>query len=490
MLPKHSKKNNNKSKFNPVFLGLINISLISLTSACAHIDAPLPKLSQREVSTNGASSLSGLNPVSWPEEKWWQDFSDPQLNGLIEQATQNSPSLEIANARIAQAEAMSHVVVANEGFQISANGAATFEKQSYNYLFPKDFAPQGFRDYGRATLNLSKDLDFWGRNRATIAAAISNLEALRIEGQITKLNLAYRICVEYSQLEHLYLVEDNLQTARDIKAHLRDLIKQRFDQGIEDRAALERANSSLSNAELNLHLQAEYIGVQKNRISALIGVGPDKAQEIHRPHLVYNQNLGLPANLSLNLLGRRPELVAAKYKVEASQSITEAARLAFYPNVNLSAFIGLYSLNIGKLLEADSLVGNIGPAISLPIFDSGRNNSQLRASQAYQNQSIASYNEALDNALEEVSLVGTQIKSYEPQLAQARQSYSNSQAAYDLALQRYNGGIANYIEVLSAQEAALNAKTIETDIEFKALSLRIALIKALGGGYLEQQTTK
>jgi len=235
--------------------------------------------------------------------------------------------------------------------------------------------------------------------------------------------------------------------------------------------------------------KAELLGVEeriallKNGIAALLGEGPDRGLAITRPTVLLAGGSGLPSNLSLDLIGRRPDIVAAKLRTEAAAKRIDQQKAGFYPSVNLMAFVGGQSLDIGKMTKSGSGIGSAGPAISLPIFNTQGLQAQLRGARAEYDASVSIYNATLSNALREVADAATSRKALDGELTASRAAVTAAVDAYDIVDNRYKGALATYLEVLSAEDALVSAQRALADVETRAVVLDVAMVRALGGGY-------
>lgn len=449
--------------------------------------AQLPSLNESAVpktpSTYQTSQSFASSVCNWPDERWWEGYQDPQLNLLIDDALKDSPDLAAAFARLHRAEAFGQISGASLKPQISANAAATEQKLSYNYLTPRSMTPNGWNDYGKASLDFSWELDFWGKNRAALAAATSQIEASHAELAQAKLILASVIAANYAELAHLFAQQETLSSSIAVRAKTTRLFQERFANGLETKGAISTAQARLAEAEGDLLIINEQIGLQRNRLSALVGAGPDRGLSIKHPVINIQNNLKLPSNLAVDLLGRRPDINAARLQVEAQLSRIDQKKAEFYPNINLSAFIGVQSLGLNMLSDHGSSIGGIGPAISLPLFTAGRLQGELRGAQATYDEVVANYNRTLTQALEEVANAVVSQKALNSQLLKAEEAVSAAQESYRVAHNRYDGGLGNYIDVLYAEDTLLGTKRTLANLQSRILSLDIALKRSLGGGY-------
>jgi NodT family efflux transporter outer membrane factor (OMF) lipoprotein len=449
--------------------------------------APIPRLEAPPAlkQVGQLDSAESFNAASgaWPGEGWWRSYGDPQLDALIDEALRGSPDLDLAQARLHAA--MAQVQGAHGALVPEVTGTAAFteQKQSYNHLIPAQALPRGWNDYGFASVNLSWELDFWGKNRAALAAAVSEQRAAQVEVAQTRLVLSTSVAAAYAGLVHLYTLRDNAAGTLAIREKTVALFRQRHEFGLETLASVRQVEARQSAAQGDLLAIDERIGLQKNAIAALLGAGPDRGLHIARPTAQFPGSQGLPQNLALELLGRRPDIIAARTRTESAARRIDQAKAGFYPSVNLLGFVGVQSLGIDNLTKPGSDIGAIGPAISLPIFNTERLQGQLRGAHADYEASVAVYNATLSEALHEVADAATSRRSLDGELAAARAAVSAATEAHQIVSQRYRGALATYLDVLTAEDELITAQRAEAQLETRALILDVALVRALGGGF-------
>jgi NodT family efflux transporter outer membrane factor (OMF) lipoprotein len=227
----------------------------------------------------------------------------------------------------------------------------------------------------------------------------------------------------------------------------------------------------------------ETIALTRNQIAALLGQGPDRGLAITRPAPNTLADVAIPSALPAELLGRRPDVVAQRWRVEALGKGIDVAKAQFYPNVSLVAFAGLQSIGLSRLVEAGSRTLGVGPAVTLPIFDAGRLRGNLAAVQADYDGAVERYNEALVNGLRDVVDQLTSFRSLDEQAVQQAHAQATAQEAFDLALLRFREGIGNYLDVLVAEQQLLTQQSLDADLRARRLALSINLARALGGGF-------
>ncbi|WP_336980758.1 efflux transporter outer membrane subunit [Altererythrobacter fulvus] len=442
-------------------------------------DLPAPAVPDSLAATRSLAAPAG----AWPSDRWWEGLGDSQLSALIEEGLAGATDLRVAQARFDRAEALVRQARSRmlPTATLAAEGGVT--KQSYNYLFPKEVAPQGWPDYGQASLGLNWELDFWGRNRSALAAALSDAEAAGAEAASARLAVSAGIASAYADMAGLEAERASAERAVAVRALTLDLMSQRKAEGLENQGAVDRAVANLAGAKGDLAALDEALAITCNRIAALMGAGPDRGLAIGRTTPAAHGDFSLPAELPAELIGRRPDIVAARLRAEAAASRIKSARAAFYPNVNLAGLIGFQALGIGDVFKSGSEFGTAGPAISLPIFDGGRLNGQYRAAEADYSAAVAQYDGTLVQALREVADAATSQRSLEERLRLAAQAEQAAEAAWTVANNRYRGGLATYLDVLAAEDALIAARRGVAVLQTRAFALDIALIRALGGGY-------
>jgi NodT family efflux transporter outer membrane factor (OMF) lipoprotein len=249
--------------------------------------AQLPRLDSppalKSVEQLGSSSSFSAPDAAWPGDGWWQTYGDAQLDGLIEEALRGSPDLDLAQARLHAA--MAQVQGAHGRMIPEVTGNALFgeAKQSYDFLTPRQATPQGWNDYGIASLNFSWEIDFWGKNRAALAAAVSEQQAAQVEVAQTRLILSTSVASAYAGLVHLYTLRDNAADTLSIRTKTVALFRQRHDFGLETLASVRQVEARQAAAQGDLLALDERIGLQRNAIAALLGVGPDRGLALSRP---------------------------------------------------------------------------------------------------------------------------------------------------------------------------------------------------------------
>ncbi|MCI4589520.1 efflux transporter outer membrane subunit [Sphingobium sp. BYY-5] len=463
--------------------GTLLSAFLLLLPGCASV----PKLGSAPVvrpptAYAAEQSLAAGDAYAWPDAQWWKGYGDPQLDTLVAEALSNAPDIATAAARVKRADAYVQQAGAARLPTLDASGSAGTAKQSYNNGIPADFVPHGWNGTGKVQAELGFDLDLWGKNKASYAAARSDAEAARLDLAQASLTLSTNVADAYADLARLFAERGVQQMALRIKEETASLTDDRVASGLDTQAELKQARSAVPAARADLAETDEQIALTRNRIAALLGKGPDRGLSISAPATSIPAR-GLPEDASTNLIGRRPDIIAARVRVEAEASRIKVARADFYPSISLSALFGFQSLGLDNLFKSGSSFGSAGPALSLPLFHGGELQGRYRSARATYDEAVASYDQAVTDAYHAVADAVASQRALATRLSESRLSLEDARGAYAIAKQRYEGGLSRFLDVLSAQERALQAQRTVTDLEARAFSLDVALVRALGGGF-------
>jgi NodT family efflux transporter outer membrane factor (OMF) lipoprotein len=456
------------------------LSLMLLTSACASVPHLGPKPIPHAAGDYASSKSLAGNSAEWPGEGWWTRYSDKQLDQLISAGLADSPDLAAAAARFRRAQGLAQAAGAKLLPTIDASASVTESNPSSKLGLP---VWDGFKDIGNAGLSFSFDLDLWGKNRAALRAAKKDADAARYDAQEARLMLTTGIAATYADLTALYAQRDSLQSALDIRMKTLELVKQRVDVGLDNDSALRLAEARIPQTQADLAATDEAIMLNKHALAALMGQGPDRALTIERPAAGTLKAQGLPASASIDLVGRRPDIAAARMRLEAAANRIKEARASFYPNISLSAVAGFASLGLGSLLNAGSSFASVTPAVSLPIFHGGALQGQYRGRRGEYDEAVALYDGQVVQALRETADAVTSQKSLVDRLAQSRSALASYEQALELARIRYKQGLSTYLDVLIAEESVVSARLAVAQLETRAFTLDVQLVRALGGGF-------
>lgn len=467
--------------------GALPLVLVCL-AGCASPGGGASHAVPRAPASLGAALSQGLAP--WPQDHWWSAYGDPQLDSLVAEALQDNPSLKVAQARVAKARALADSTGALRFPGISANLDVTRQRYTENGLIPPPLAGSTSNS-GQLTLDFAYDLDFWGRNRQLFSAALSQGRAEAAEEQGMRLVLAAAVVQGYVRLDRLHTLREVARDQDTQSQRMLELEQRLQAAGLATEGDVAGAASAAAAARQEIQALEEQIVLQGHQLAALAGKGPEFATTLGRPKLhdiaggasAATLADSLPSVLPADLLGRRPDLAAARWRVEAAKGNAAAARASFYPNVNLLAFVGYSSIGLGQLLKSGSGIAGLGPAVSLPLFDGGRLRANLDSANADQDAAIEQYNEILLQAVREVADQATSLHALTGQARESRNALEQSTRARELARIRFQAGLSSELTALTADNAWLQRRRAEADLLERSREARIGLIKALGGGY-------
>lgn len=424
-----------------------------------------------------------ISPANWPVSNWWERYGDPQLNQLVTEALKDNPSLHIAEARMRQATALAGVVDASRSPQVSARLNDTRQRFSENSTVPKPLAGS-WNSFNETGLNFSYEFDFWGKNQAAVTAALDRMHASEVDAKAASLVLTSGLLQTYFRLAQAYEQLDLAELVLKQREDLLSLTRQRVSAGIDSEVELKQAESALPSARQQLATWHEAIAIARNQLAALLGKGPDRGLAFARPGLNHEQAVGLPSTVPADLIGRRPDVLAQRWRVEAAVQDIDVAKAQFYPNISLLGFVGFQSIGLSQFLKAGSQIAGMGPAMSLPIFDGGRLRGNLGARHADYDAAVEQYNQTLVDALHDVVNQLTSIQWLVEQRDQQVLALQTAQIAYELSMQRYRAGLGNYLQVLIPESQVHIQKKLLIDLNVRALQLDANLIRALGGGVI------
>ncbi len=456
-----------------------------LLAGCASTNGLSPEASLNDANALAAEktlATATLSSSAWPRSDWWTAFNDPQLDALIDEALAQSPTLRVAEARTRKALAFADTTKAALYPQVNGDVEISRERTPEHGLTPPPFNGLWGTLY-QLQATFDWELDFWGKNRAAYESALGQARAAEVDADAARLALSVTIAQTYVQLYRAYLQLDVAQATLQEREQIYALTRERNAAGIDSRLELKQAEAALPATHEQIEQLQETIGLARNALAALLGAGPDRGLAIERPVADALRPVALPSAVPADLVGRRPDIVAQRWRVEAAQRDIAGAKAAFYPDVNLVGLIGLQSLGSAGLFSAASRMLGLGPAVSLPIFEGGRLRGNLAGTNAEYDVAVEQYNQLLADALRDIVDQLTSLASVDAQHKEQAQALADAQEAYDLALLRYREGIGNYLQVLSAESPLLAQQSLEADLRARDLEISIALVRALGGGF-------
>lgn len=423
-----------------------------------------------------------VTPANWPRQDWWTALGDPQLGRLIDEALHNNPDLAVADARAREAQAQVGIANADRLPTVNA-GASVSGARIPTTVLPADVDGGHYMNAKYGYAKFDWNIDLWGGRRAAWEAALGQSRAAEIAARAARIELSTNVARAYAQLGYAYNQVDVAQAERVRAGHFRDLTHQRVQAGIDSRLQLEQGDGEVAMAQSAYAQAQRAVASAQSALSVLLGKGPDRGMEIARPTVLQPSAVAVPAHLSADLIGHRADLVAARWRVEAAAQDIKVARTRFLPNLDIGALAGLIATGGTNLFQLPARFYQVGPSLSVPIFEGGRLRANLSARDAQYDLAVAQYNLTLVRAVNEVADDLDGLRSLQTQLHAQQRGREAASEAWKLAQQRYKAGIGSYLEALTVRQQLLEAEQSVAAIKAQQVDLSVQLIAALGGGF-------
>ncbi len=441
-----------------------------------------PKQAHRE-SVLDTRTLGLTAQAAAPSDaSWWTAFDDAQLSALIERALADNPTLAQAAAQLRAAVAQ--VDAAHAGLLPKANFSASALRQHgpENYLFPPPLAGSDFW-IAQIGASLSWDVDFWGRQADALSQARALAQAADLQRENARLLLASALTQAYIDLYRADALADIAEQAEGQRAHILDLTRKRVAAGLDTRLELREAESALPQARVERAQAQSQANLAVHALAMLAGGGAEDYAQIRRPQLDLDAVLPLPQQLPINLLARRPDVLAARLRIDAADAQRRAVKAAFYPDVSLRALAGIASFGLNNLFQASARGYGAGPVVSLPLFDAGKLRAEYQGREAALDDAVAAYNDTVLRAVQRTADQLSRIEALSRERVDQQATLTAAEDGYRIAEERYRAGLAGYLSVLSAETQVLNARQQSVQISADLALARIDLLLELGGSF-------
>lgn len=461
----------------------LSAPLVLMLAACAPEHASVSPI---KAQATAASVNTQLSRTNWPKNEWWKDYNDPQLNSLIAKALNDAPDMQIARQRITLAEAQAKATMAADGPQIDFSADAERQKMSAEGLM----GPFAITDpaagttgpwYTNGTFGLTAgwDLDLWGKNRAQVEARIGKVNAQKAEMEQTRQLLASSVARLYWEWQTQAAVGEVLAEIKHEQENIIGADRELYQHGITSSVEGVETDINASKTEEQLAGVKGKMKAVEARLQALTNTSSMKLTR----HALPTAEAALPATLGYELLARRPDLQEAHWYIEASLNEVDAAKAAFYPDVNLMAFLQQDALHLSDLFRSSAQQMGVTAGLTLPIFDSGRLNANLDIAQAQNNLSVANYNKAVVDAVNQVARTASEVETLTAKNQQQQQVEKDAARVVALAQARFSAGIIAGSRVSEAKIPALKEHIATLTLKGQYVDATLQLTSALGGGY-------
>lgn len=411
---------------------------------------------------------------------WWEIYHDSDLNRLQTEALTNNFSLQAAMARVEQARAAARID-RSEFFPNAQGNPHGSRQRNSDTLASGAFSSGGTFNQFSLPLDLSYEVDLWGRVRRTFEAARAEAHASKADYENVRLALTAELARNYFYLRSTDAEIKLLETTRELRTKALNLVETRFKNG--DTSELDVARAKTELADVNIEL----IGLQKLRaeyehsLAVLTGEAPSRFD--FAPNPLDLQAPQIPGGLPSALLERRPDIAEAERVLAAENARVGIAKAAFFPVVRLTGSMGLETGNIEDLFDWSSRAWSIGPSISLPIFEGGRNFANYSKAKARYEEAVADYRQKILIAFQEVEDGLSGLRILAEQSEAIKQAVTSSGRSAEIAQKRYQTGLESYLEVVDAERIYLQNQQRDVRNRGEQLAISVHLIKALGGSW-------
>ncbi|WP_196239535.1 efflux transporter outer membrane subunit [Dyella monticola] len=414
---------------------------------------------------------------------WWTVYADGSLSGLESRLDAQNPSLAAALARYDQANAYESQLSAGLFPQIGALANPGRARQSNNRPLRGGGQPNEY-DSDTVGIEADFDLDLWGRIRNEVSAGRALAQAAQADLASAKLSLEAQLADNYVRLRGYDIQLGILRDALSAYQHALQLTENRHNGGVASGMDVSRAQTQLYDAQAQITDVLAQRALSEHAIAALVGE-PASSFSI-APEQEQLKVPVTPVGVPSTLLERRPDIASAERKVFAANAGIGVARAAFFPDLSLSGNFGFQDTGMGSLLSVGNRYWALGPLATLDIFDAGLRRAELRQAQATFAEESADYRQTVLTAFREVEDDLALLQQLGVEAKQEDQAYGAAQQTLNIATNRYREGIVNYLEVVTAQTAALSAQRDAQTIRTRRLQASVDLIRALGGGWTRE----
>lgn len=431
----------------------------------------------------------------WPDDRWWEQFENAELNQLMETALRDNPGLKVASARLREAQGLARVEGARLLPFLDADASLTYERISQHGVFAA-LNPEtaGARIlYGMINpLTFRYEFDFWGKYRATLEAALGHAATEEAELAEVRLRLTTGIARAYFRGHALHRQLELVHAIVDLRRRLRILAETRSKLGLDNDLAVKQAIADYEAAVTRQASVHDQLDIQCNLLARLIGKGPDDGRRLFTASSsTIPEQVPVPEHLSIGLLVHRPDLAAALYRAYAAARVVKVAKTQFYPTIDLTAFVGFNALTFTKgadklanfLFSGQSFSYGVAPGLRLPIFEGGRLRGELATRRAEYDAAVELYNDTLLDALREVADSLSAWHATREMLESHHRLVTSLSEDWRLAKVRLLSGLDDDREVLRHRYPVLEQEYALRALESDQLVAVVDLIEALGGGY-------
>lgn len=449
--------------------------------------APVPAAYQQTSPQN--AELVASAPNGWTQARpadaldrnhWWEIYNDPELNMLEERIDVSNQSLKAAASRFTQARALVRETRSQQKPTLGVGGDARRVRESMTQGVPPPASESDFNDFSIG-LSASWEPDLWGRIRTLVSGSIQQAQASAADLENVRLSLHAELAADYLALRSLDNEKQVLADSVEAYDKALKMMEDRYAGGLANRADVEQARTQLEATSAQLADLSENRAHFVDAIAVLTGQLPEGFAIAEGTKTLTPPSI--PTGVPAELLERRPDIAAAERRVALANSQVGLAHAAYYPQVILSGAIGLDARNLGKWFNAPSRYWAVGPSLAETLFDAGRRRAGVAQAAAQYDESVANYRQSVLSAFQQVEDSMASLRILADEAARQQRAVDAARNAEKLSINRYQGGMVTYLEVISTQSTRLQNERVAVGIEQRRMEASIALIRALGGGW-------
>ena len=449
--------------------------------ACAPVP-PRPESVATIASAKGIG-LSKTRSIPWPAADWWRGYRDPQLERLIDDALAGAPGVRLAAARLREADRRAELAAANAGVSLTLNGISSRERNTGNGIIPPPFRGAMMTN-SRLAIDFSMEIDWWGRNRALIESAIGQTLAAQADVAAARVMLASAIVQGYFQVQTDFRRLAVARAAVAVREQLAALDEARIARGLDTALVRRQREGEIASGRLQIEVIQAGLALGLNQLAALTGKAPGAMQPVAEAPIA-DALFASAGEVPVDLVGRRADIAASRWRVESAARLEEAAVAQFYPNLSLSAFAGFSAIGLVNVIRGSSGIYGVAPALHLPLFDSGRLAANLGVQRAQIDTAVEQYNQTLVDAVREAADQIALLRSVAIQRERAEEGLTALRALLDLSQARLDAGLADATQTLNVRLQVLAQEESLATLRGRQLAADALLARALGGGYGE-----
>jgi NodT family efflux transporter outer membrane factor (OMF) lipoprotein len=416
-----------------------------------------------------------------PKGAWWAIFHDDQLDHYEQQLLAANQSLAAAQDRLNHARSLARVASAGLFPTMSTDPSAAGARYSANR--PGSPTPETVLTQGvyQVPFALNYEVDLFGRARKTLEAANANLQSTAADLQNVQLVLTAELAADYFSLRELDAETQVVQESITIETKGLELVNHRHEGGLASGLDLAQQQTILDATTTQLYLVRQQRAAFEHAIAVLTGT---PASTFHVPVAPLDATPpAIPLGVPSDMMERRPDVASAERNMAEQNALVGVAQTAFYPQFTISGGGGFQSISIGALITAPSAFWAVGGDLLQPIFNGGRNRATLAATKSSYDESVANYRQAVLVAFQQVEDGLSSLDELSQATASQSAAVNSSRRSLELSNNRYVGGVATYLDVITAQVSLLSNQRLATQLLGQQMVTSVYLVKALGGGW-------